>query len=355
VNYRQNLLAMTLNETTEWLVNGGYPRYRGDQLFNAVHHRLVPSFEQISELPAELRSCLSKCAYLELPTVIQNLVSSDASRKLLLELDDENRIEAVVIKHHRQEIRNRMTLCLSSQIGCPVGCSFCCSGQDGFVRNLNAGEIVSQAHALIRLEKEANVQSEGLNIVFMGMGEPLLNYQEVKRAMQILHEPKGLNISWRRITVSTAGVIPQIYRLAGEGWPINLAISLHAPDDALRSRLVPLNQKYPIAKLLTAAKDYFEVSRRRVTFEYTVIPGVNDNLEYARKLVTLLKGMPCLINLIPYNKNGSLTSVAHASSPVGAFLQVLTAGGMQASVRTSRGTGINAACGQLRSQTKKAW
>ena len=318
----------------------GQPAYRGRQIFHAIHHRHVFDPMSMTDLPLELRTRLDTSASQE----IRRLHSSDGlTSKLLLKMHDGQKIEAVEMKTES----GRKTICVSTQAGCAIGCVFCVTGQFGFARNLDAGEIVEQ---VLRFSAPA---SPVTNVVFMGMGEPLANYDETLRAIRLLTHPDGLRLGTRRITLSTSGLVPQMCRLSEEGLQIGLAISLHAPNDDLRSRLMPVNRRWPIAEVLDAADYYVERTNRRVSYEYTLMAGVNDSDSLADDLARLLLGRLCHVNLIPLNPNEDLSLHASSAQRAVAFEARLREAGIAATIRVNRGRDILAACGQLRLAEKK--
>lgn len=365
---KTSLVGMNREEITAFLDQWGYPRYRGAQLFAAVYRRRMTDFSQITDLPLQMREHLEQVADVGIPRVEKRQISRDGTCKLLLRLSDGNTIEAVSMVYLLDRSRSRMTLCLSSQVGCPVGCPFCATGKSGFVRNLSAGEIVGQALALVnQISQPDNLPAEevdrlGLNIVFMGMGEPLLNLDQVLEAGRLLHEPEGMNISWRRITISTSGVVPWIKRLVREKLPINLAVSLHAADNRLRDRLVPINRRYPLESLIPACREYAHAGGRRLTFEYVLLPKTNDSPEQANQLADLLAGLPALVNLIPVNpvdhrpaghERKKVCSESRSNTDAAAFAGILRNRNIAVTVRGGKGGEIAAACGQLRSRAAR--
>ena len=346
------ILGKTLKEAADFFKAQGFPEYRAKQVYRWIFQKACTDFNLMTDLPLALRSQLEEMITAEVPAVIKSqFSSSDRTEKLLLRLSDGYAVEAVRMEYRLDRARDRVTFCLSSQIGCPIGCPFCATGQTGFVRNLTAAEIVGQALALLQ-RGEADV--EGINVVFMGMGEPFLNLEAVKQAVYVLHEPQGMGISWRRFTVSTAGVVPGIYRLAEEKLPVNLAVSLHAADNKLRDRLVPVNRRYPLEELLPACAHYARATGRRVSFEYVLIHGVNDSVVHASKLADLLAGMQVLVNLIPANPTERSNFKASSAEALQMFKRVLSSRGIGVTVRESKGSAISAACGQLRYQVMGA-
>lgn len=357
---RIDLLGFTFDELRAWLVAQGEPAYRAKQLNDAIYHALVSAFDQMQTLPASLREKLARLASIASPQVRALVAAKDGrTRKLLLELRDGRLIETVLMLYPASpEGRARATVCISTQAGCAYGCTFCATGQMGFERHLTAGEIVAQALYFAReLRERPWIAPDGqridhvTNLVFMGMGEPLHNYDNTLKALRILNMPEGLRIGARHMTVSTVGLVPGILRLADEPLQVNLAISLHAPNNEMRLRTMPVTRKYPIEQVLDAVRVYVQRTGRQVTFEYVLLSGVNDGDEHARELAALLAPLEQLghVNLIPVNK-----TAAGYQSPSGerirTFRELLRAGGVSSSVRAERGDDIAAACGQLRTR-----
>lgn len=305
----------------------------------------VSDFEAMSNISKGLRADLQACAEVSLPEVVTDHLSDDGSRKWLLRMADGNCIETVFIPES-----GRGTLCVSSQVGCMLNCSFCSTAQQGFNRNLSSGEIIAQLWIAARdLGQTADAERVISNVVMMGMGEPLLNYDNVVRAMGIMLDDYGYGLSKRRITLSTAGVIPALRQLR-EDCDVSLAVSLHAPDDLLRDQLVPLNKKYPIRELLDACKDYVGEGRRRVTFEYVLLAGVNDSDAHARQLARCLEEVPAKVNLIPFNPFPETRYQRSSNNRIQRFFEILNKAGIVTITRRTRGDDIDAACGQLAGQ-----
>jgi 23S rRNA (adenine2503-C2)-methyltransferase len=306
----------------------------------------------MTNVPAALRASLA--ADLPFPTLdcVREQTSDDGlTRKRLLRLHDGKLIESVLMLYDpRSDSRGRATVCVSSQAGCAMGCGFCATGQAGFERNLTTGEIVAQVIGFARDQKAAGDRAI-TNVVFMGMGEPMANYDAVWRAVETLHDDAGFGLSARHITISTVGLTHNIRRLAGEALPVGLAVSLHAPDDALRRSMIATAHRYPLAEIVAACREYVERTGRRVTFEYCLIENVNDAPEQARALGALLKGMLCHVNLIPVNPTSDSGIRRPARSRTLAFQRELAAAGVACTVRVERGVEISAACGQLRGDT----
>jgi 23S rRNA (adenine2503-C2)-methyltransferase len=349
-------------EWAEVMVSIGEPRYRGLQVFRWIHQRGVLDAEQMSDLPKRLREKLAEQGLKAPLTLAGEHLSEDTTRKLLLRLEDEKDIESVLIPQRIQtdadvgapeeddeepaQQRDALfTQCVSTQVGCAMGCVFCASGQAGLKRNLSASEIVAQ---LLLGRKQLGVGERLRNVVLMGMGEPLANYDNVARALVLMTHPDGLNLSRRRVTLSTSGLVPQIDRLGEEfGGQVQLAISLHQVDNERRSALMPINKKYPLNELLAALRRYPLPKRRRITIEYTLVQGQNDSVEDARKLVSLLRGLRVKVNLIPMNPIEASQLGPSSWSTVDRFQQTLIDNGIATFVRRRKGDDIAAACGQL--------
>ena len=315
-------------------------QYRAEQVFKWLYVDKVKSFDEMTNLSLDLRDKLKQNYSICNFNIIKKLESVDGTKKYLFDILDGNAIETVLMEYHHGK-----TVCVSSQVGCKMGCKFCASTGIPFVRNLTAGEIVEQILAV-----EDDIKSTISNIVFMGIGEPLDNYENVIKAIKILNNQKGLNIGARHISVSTSGVVPKIYDLAKENIQCTLSVSLHATNNKKRSSMMPVNNAYNIEELIKACKDYIKVTNKRVSFEYALAKDNNDNLEDAKELVNLLKGMLCHVNLIPINKieNGKFTK--SSSENIIKFRDYLNEHGIVATIRRELGSDIDAACGQLRRQ-----
>jgi 23S rRNA (adenine2503-C2)-methyltransferase len=358
-NSKIRILDLSYDGLKELIVSLGQKAYRADQLLGWIYKKSASSYVEMSDLPQDFRQKLTDETVLFTFTPVEERVSSDRqTRKVLFQLDDRKTIESTLMFYEQNESRReRRTVCISTQVGCPVGCYFCATGQQGFERNLRPGEIIEQVLYFIRFIK-GNVPTADrelsrkaiTNVVFMGMGEPLANYENVRQAITTLNSRQGLELGARQITLSTAGLVPQIKRLATEPLHLELAISLHAANDKLRDRLMPINQKYPLAQLISACQEYFEKTGRRLTFEYALFTGVNDSSEDARELSGLLKGLNCAVNIIVGNpiscQEYRSSSLEHAI----VFQKHLFAGGIFNTIRISKGTDIEAGCGQLRSR-----
>jgi 23S rRNA (adenine2503-C2)-methyltransferase len=332
------LKEFTPAELELWAQREGQPAYRARQLLKWLYSQNAEHFEAMTDLSKDFRGWLAENARLSRVNREKILTDTDGTRKLLLRLHDGERIECVLIDEGE-----RLTLCLSSQVGCAYGCRFCLTGQDGFRRDLTAGEIVDQICAA---RKELGEGERLTNLVFMGMGEPLANLEQVLKALEIITSDHGLNFSTRRITLSTVGLIPEMLRLSSL-FPIKLAVSLHAADDETRSLIMPINRRYPLAKLLEACRTLELPRRDRITFEYLLLGGVNDSPGAARRLARLLGGLRAKINLIPFNQYPGAKFIAPSPTSVQEFQKVLQGEQLTATVRQSRGAGIMAACGQL--------
>lgn len=349
------LLGLQISDLENFMVAIGEPKFRGKQVYKWIYHKGKSSFYEMSDLPKELRQRLDEIAKISIPRVLKQRVSADYTRKFLLELEEKKRVEAVVIPQSRDK-NAQYTLCLSTQVGCPVGCSFCATGLSGYQRDLKAHEIVGQfLGAQNELAKKLKTQDKKLvkNVVYMGMGEPLLNYDEVIKSVYILNDPKGINIGQRHITISTAGEAEGIEMLARENLQVTLAVSLHACDNDLRNKLIPLNRKYPLERLIQAVERYISLTNRRVTFEYVMLEGVNTSRQDADNMIKLLKPLLANVNLIPYNEVAGLSFKRPSPQKVAQFYKWLTAGGLNANIREEKGGDIEAACGQLRAETGK--
>jgi len=358
------LLGLSLRELTDFVEEAGQPSYRGRQLFEALYRQRFGSPEQISTLPQEFRQSLGQRGLsLGVPTIEQKFVSSDGTVRYLIGFADGQSVETVWMpegdngeagdgSEAGNEVANgvgrtwdRATICVSSQVGCAVDCQFCLTALLGVKRNLTAGEIVGQVCAVLN-EQSVSPPRDRVNIVFMGMGEPFLNYENFMRAVRLLVE--GVGIPESRMTVSTAGIVPRIYDLGAEPVRPKLAISLNAPNDELRSRLMPINRKWNLEKLMTAARDFPLRNRERLTFEYVLLNGVNDSAQSARELGELIRGVRAKVNLIALNPGPGISFQTPSEDRVEQFQRILIAAGVPAFIRRPRGRDIYAACGQLK-------
>ncbi|MAC35615.1 MAG: 23S rRNA (adenine(2503)-C(2))-methyltransferase RlmN [Haliea sp.] len=343
---RVNLLGMNRAQLEAFFLELGEKKFRAQQVMKWIHHAGITDIGAMSNLGKALREKLLAVAEVRPPEIVSQYDSSDGTRKWAIRVDGGGLVEAVLIPDG-----SRATLCVSSQVGCSLDCSFCSTGKQGFQRDLSAAEIIGQVWLAIK-SYDAFQSGKGrvvTNVVMMGMGEPLLNFDNVVAAMDIMLDDLGYGISKRRVTLSTSGVVPALDRLA-ELSEVSLAISLHASNDALRNELVPINRKYPIARLLDSARRYIDAqadTKRVVTVEYTLMAGVNDQPEHARELAALLRDFPCKINLIPFNPFPNSDYRRPSGNAVSRFWQVLVDAGYIVTVRTTRGDDIDAACGQL--------
>lgn len=340
----QNIKDLTLNDIEKWLTLHGEKAYKALQVFAWIFNKGVNSFDDMTDLSKALREKLKDNFSISRPKILAAEKSQDRTQKLLLELEDKNCIECVLIPEE-----DRLTLCLSSQVGCPLDCGFCMTGKGGFVRNLKLSEIVDQVFAAQSL---LSVNQKITNLVLMGMGEPLLNYDEVIKFLNIAIQQKGLGFAPKRVTVSTAGIAPMIERL-GREIKVNLAVSLNATMDEIRNRLMPINKKYPLQILLDECRKYPAARNRYITFEYILIEDVNDSIEDAKRLVKLLQGIKCKINLIPFNPFPGAEFKRPAEKTILNFQKVLMDNNYIAIIRVSKGQDISAACGQLRGKLQR--
>ncbi|MDY0391857.1 MAG: 23S rRNA (adenine(2503)-C(2))-methyltransferase RlmN [Candidatus Bipolaricaulis sp.] len=339
----REFLDLSFAEVAALMASWGEPPFRAPQIWKWAWRHLGTAFADMTNLPRDLRARLGEAFTLAGPVPIAHQGDGEGTEKVLLSLRDRQAIEAVLIRED-----DRRTVCISTQVGCPGGCPFCATGKMGYVRDLTAGEIAAQ---VLHFARELRGAGERVtHVVVMGMGEPLLNYDATLRALRNLNDRRGFALGARRVTVSTVGVVPGIVRLAGEGLQVNLAISLHAPDDALRRELVPLAERWPLADVLAAADRYASATGRRVSYEYVLLRGVNDRLDHARALARLLRGRLAHVNLIPFNPAPGLPYQPPDPNTVDAFRRELVLHGVDATVRRSRGVAIQAGCGQLRGQ-----
>ncbi|MFO7859066.1 MAG: 23S rRNA (adenine(2503)-C(2))-methyltransferase RlmN [Ectothiorhodospiraceae bacterium] len=335
-----NLLGLDRQGLERFFAEMGEKPFRASQILKWVHARGVTDFEAMTDLSKKLRARLAETAEVRVPEATMDEVSSDGTRKWLLQLDGSNAIEVVLIPE-----KHRETLCISSQVGCALACTFCSTGYQGFNRNLSTAEIVGQlwyVNQILRREGR-----EVRNVVFMGMGEPLMNFKNVMPASELMKDDHAYGLSKRRVTLSTSGVIPYLDKMT-EVSDISLAVSLHAPNDALRDELVPLNQTYPIADLLAACHRYIQDKpHRTITWEYVMLDGVNDSDQHAHELVELLRGIPSKVNLIPFNPFPEAPYQRSSEQRIQSFAAILNAAGLVTTTRKTRGEDIDGACGQL--------
>jgi len=344
-----NLLNFNRQGMADYFVQLGEQPYRAQQVIQWIHQYGLQDFAAMTNLSKSLRNKLTEQAEIRLPEIAFENTAEDGTHKWVLRMQDGNCIETVFIPED-----DRGTLCVSSQVGCTLNCDFCSTGKQGFNRNLTTAEIIGQVWIAVRkLSKQNGFHDHSVtNVVMMGMGEPLLNFDQVIAAINIMLDDFAYGLSKRRVTVSTAGVIPAIYQLR-QITDVALAVSLHAPNDELRNKLVPLNKKYPLSELMLACKNYFkEDKRRRVTMEYVMLAGVNDSEEHARQLVELLKDVPAKMNLIPFNPFPLTQYQRSSNTVITRFRDILMAAGLVTTTRKTRGDDIDAACGQLVGQVK---
>ena len=347
---RRDLVGLSRAELAQALAGLGLPAFRARQIWHWIYHRGATSFEEMTTLAKPLRALLGEAFFISRPTVARVEISADRARKWLVGFADGKQAETVFIPE-----TDRGALCVSSQVGCTLSCSFCHTGTQPWVRNLSAAEIVGQ----VMLARDASSEWPGpaggrllSNVVLMGMGEPLYNYDNIVKAVRIILDEEGIAIGRRRITLSTAGVAPRIADV-GRDLGVRLAISLHAVEDALRDVLVPINRRYPIAELLRACRDYPDSrNARRITFEYVMLDGLNDSPADARALVALLRGIPSKVNLIPFNPWPGAPYECSSDAAIARFAGILNRAGLAAPVRAPRGRDIMAACGQLKSASQ---
>tara|TARA_R110000868_G_scaffold362686_1_gene624876 strand:+ start:17768 stop:18895 length:1128 start_codon:yes stop_codon:yes gene_type:complete len=339
-----NLLDYDRDALQQFFTDLDEPKYRATQVLQWIHQHGATNFDEMTNLSKASRAKLQTLATIKLPEIALDQASTDGTRKWLLRLDDGNCIETVYIPED-----DRGTLCVSSQIGCALNCSFCSTGAMGFNRNLTVAEIIGQVRLAVQLLSADNKTHDKrvTNVVMMGMGEPLLNYDKVLPAMNIMMDDFGYGLSKYRVTLSTSGVVPTMHELAKDS-ECSLAVSLHAANDELRNELVPINKKYPLEKLMGACRAFFTTqARRKVTFEYTMLNGINDQTKHAKQLINLLAGMPCKINLIPFNPFPNTDYICSDRDVIVKFRDKLIAAGFNAIIRKTRGEDIDAACGQL--------
>jgi 23S rRNA (adenine2503-C2)-methyltransferase len=342
MNPLPNLYDLNFDELSAFIAGLGQPKYRARQLWHWLYRRYAASFDEMTELPQPLREQLAAAARLDSLQVVLEQHSIDGqTTKLLFQLPDGQTVETVLMRYEK-----RRTLCISTQAGCAMGCVFCATGQMGFFRNLRVGEIVSQ---VLYFARQLATEGEAVtNVVMMGMGEPLHNYDHTLAAVDRLTDPEGFNLGARKITISTVGLVPAIRRYADEQRQTPLAISLHAATDEERDKLIPVNRKWPIAELMDACRYYVHRTGRRLTFEWALIQGENDTVEQAHALGKLVHGMLCHVNLIPLNPTAGYAGGPSSRERVAAFQEELDRWGVSSTVRVRRGIDIQAGCGQLR-------
>lgn len=339
---KTNLIGINKIHLENHFALAGIEKYRAKQVLNWIYKNKVFNIEFMTNLSGEVKKELSDKFFILLPKLDTKQISRDGTKKYLFTLEDGNKIETVLIPHEKEKKFARRTLCISSQVGCAVKCVFCASGKHGLIRNLNTAELIGQ---ILSVEEEENIKIS--NIVFMGIGEPMHNFSNVMEAVNILTSKECLDVSARKITISTCGVVPKIKELAVKKIPVVLAVSLHSPENSKRDYLVPLNKEYPIEELIKACKYYIEKTRRKITFEYVLIEEINDSKEDAIQLNYLLKGLLCNVNLIPINKINEKFKPPQEKK-IEFFKSILEKSGIECVKRTEKGSDIEAACGQLR-------
>jgi 23S rRNA (adenine2503-C2)-methyltransferase len=338
-----NIKGLELHELEKLMQEWGQQRFRARQLMLWLYHKRATNFDEMTDISKVFRADLIEKAYISQPKLVTKTNSAiDDTVKYLFELQDGNRIESVLMYD-----QNRVTVCVSTQVGCAQGCAFCATGMMGFVRNLTAAEIIDQ---LMAIEFDLGGGKKATNVVFMGMGEPLANYEQTMKALRLMIAPEGLMVAARKITVSTSGLVPKIKAFTDEGLKVGLAVSLNATTNEVRNRLMPINKKYPIEEVLDASKEWAIKIGRRVTIEYVLIRGVNDSPDDAHRLCKILHGIPSKLNLIPFNEIEGSNFRSPESEKVEQFRQIVASKYYVAPVRLSKGCDIAAACGQLRTR-----
>lgn len=337
----KEICSFSLEELKIWMTENGEKPFRAAQIFDWMYIKDALSFEGMTNVSKELRAKLADQFSFPVIKLLRTLESEDLETiKFLWELPDQRRVESVLIMSG-----DRRTVCVSCQVGCPARCAFCASGREGLIRNLSPAEIVEQVLHINRFLKEKGERVS--HIVYMGMGEPMENYDAVVKSIQIIHQPEGLNISQRRITVSTVGVVEGIHKLAKEELKVNLVLSLHAPNHHVRKKIIPYARKYPLEEILMAMDEYTRLTKRDITYEYTLLAGINDQYKHAKELAALLKDKQCTVNLIPYNPVDGLNLERPEKELIEDFRAVLEEAGINTTWRYTKGKDIAAACGQL--------
>lgn len=333
-----DIKSMTLDEITEFIVSNGFPKFRARQIFGWIN-KGITNFNQMSNIPTELKNFLNTSSYISVANIEKKLVSRyDNTVKYLFSFNDGECVEAVVMSY-----KHGYSICISTQVGCKMGCTFCATGKSGFSRSLTPSEMLGQIETA---QNDLDIRIS--NIVLMGMGEPLDNFDNVVRFIRLVSSDDGLNIGMRHITLSTCGLVPKIYELADLHLGITLSVSLHAPNDQIRRKTMPIARKYSIEELLQACRDYFKTTGRRVTFEYSMISGVNDSDANAKELAQRLDGMNCHVNLIPVNTVEGTGYIKSNIKRQQSFIDILAEKNITATVRRTLGSDINASCGQLK-------
>lgn len=334
-----NILDLNLSELTKWMEYNGESKFRGKQVFNWIYKKGIFNFEYMTNIPKKTIQKLKESFYIGIPEVLEVHNSMiDNTKKFLFEYSDGNIIESVVMKY-----KYGNSICVSTQVGCRMGCKFCASTVDGMIRDLTSGEIIAQI-----LKAQAEIGERISNVVLMGSGEPLDNFENVLKFIELVNSDETLNIGQRHITVSTCGIVPKIEEFADKNFQITLAISLHAPNDEIRKTMMPITNKYSIKELMKACRYYFNKTNRRISFEYALVKGINDKKENAEELCAILKGFSCHVNLIPINEIKENSFKKSRMEDINKFKDILTKNGIETTIRREMGSDINAACGQLR-------
>ena len=334
----ENIYSMTVSKLNDYFLSINEKKYRTEQLYDWLYVKRINDFSSITNMKKEIIEKLKQDFYFDKMEIIEKQSDVDV-KKYLLKLSDNNTIEAVLMKHDYGN-----SLCISSEVGCNMACSFCESGRIKKIRNVTSGEMVLE---ILKIENDTNTRIS--HVVIMGIGEPFDNYDNFCDFISIVNNPKGINLGSRHITVSTCGIVPKIYEFADFPYQVNLAISLHAPNDELRSKLMPINKVYSLDKLMPAVKYYIEKTNRRITFEYIMLKDVNDKISHAKELSNLLKGINCYVNLIPYNETNHLEYKRSNKASILAFYDTLKKNNINVTIRREFGGNIKAACGQLKS------
>lgn len=344
---KADIRGLALEEMEKLLTSLGEKAFRSRQIFQWVQDKAVQSWTEMRNIGQETKKKLEQHTQLEPHKLLMERVSHDGTRKFLWELNDGAKIESVLLHHSGDITKTRYTVCLSTQVGCPMGCGFCATGKLKFIRNLTAGEIAGQVLDITYHRRQVEKEFKINNVVYMGMGEPLLNLAAVLKSIRILNHEQGQNIGIRRFTISTCGLVPQIRELAREQLDIVLAVSLHAPTNELRNQIMPVNRKYPLEELIEACREYIEYTGRRITFEYALVKGFNDGIEEVQALAKLLRGLEANVNIIPVNSTDNNFYRRPALKEVYRFVKALEDNGIKAVIREEKGSDIQAACGQL--------
>jgi len=348
VTMKINVKGLELSELEALMLNWGQAKFRARQLMLWLYHRRAVNFDEMTDISKAFRAELRENTYISQPKLLtKNHSAGSDAVKYLFELKDGNRVESVLMYD-----QGRVTVCLSTQVGCPQGCAFCATGMIGLIRNLTAAEIIDQ---LMFIEVDLGGGKQASNVVLMGMGEPFANYEQTVKALRLMTASEGLMVAQRKITVSTSGLAPQIRRFADEGLKVGLAISLNATTDDMRNKLMPINRKYPISEVLEAAREWAIKVKQRITIEYVLIRDINDSAEDAKRLCKMLRNIPSKLNLIAFNEVEGLDFKSPAPERVEEFRQIMADGCYVAPIRASKGGDITAACGQLRAQYQSAF